>query len=131
MLGQTVLKSLSIPCPSLTLRNRPSCATLAASHGVNISTFNGLRASGALRSRNSLPGLQFTARNPSRGARHLRVQALFEKFTERSIKSVMLAQEWARNASDTEVNFQQLLNNVEFFKHPLLAASPTLTFYSL
>ncbi len=29
--------------------------------------------------------------------------ALFEKFTERSIKSVMLSQSWARDMSDSEV----------------------------
>ena len=38
-----------------------------------------------------------------RGRRSLRVHALFEKFTERSIKSVMLAQEEARRLLSAEV----------------------------
>jgi ATP-dependent Clp protease ATP-binding subunit ClpC len=46
---------------------------------------------------------------PPRARGALRVQALFEKFTERSIKSVMLAQEEARRMSATEVSTEHIL----------------------
>lgn len=45
-----------------------------------------------------------------RGQRHL-VYALFEKFTERSIKSVMLSQEICRSLGQTEVRDFEITNH--------------------
>lgn len=45
-------------------------------------------------------------RSPSRARSQVVVAALFEKFTERSIKSVMLAQQLARDMSSSEVRLE-------------------------
>lgn len=69
------------------------------------STFQGSRGLRQL-SRNLAP----TGCTKSRaGRRNLKVKAVFEKFTERSIKSVMIAQQEAKNFGATEVTTEHLL----------------------
>ena len=101
-----------------TLATRGVHAFSSAPSNVNINKYAELRACGVSQGLNRACGLvavrgSINGRS-TRGARHV-VYALFEKFTERSIKSVMLAQEWARNSGDTEVMFSLLtLNRTNF-----------------
>ncbi len=78
---------------------KSSAGGLAASHR-RITSFSGLGRSATLS--RQLSGLPMISRKQSERKCHV-VYALFEKFTERSIKSVMLAQEWARNNGELEV----------------------------
>lgn len=98
---------------SQTLARNPRHVGSAASR-LSIKSFSGLRASGAhplyLGGFVSRLGLNSQKRSQyiQGRSRHV-VYALFEKFTERSIKSVMLAQEWARNNGELEVLPQHIL----------------------
>jgi len=64
-------------------------------------TLNGHQFSDAAILRVAL--LKKSTHGPSETGRRLQVYALFEKFTERSIKSVMLSQEICRSLGETEV----------------------------
>ena len=90
-----------------TLATNPCYAASAASNRLKITSYAGFRATGAVQSHAFVSGLRLSSSRRSdcvQGrSRHV-VYALFEKFTERSIKSVMLAQEWARNNGETEVS---------------------------
>lgn len=113
---------------SQTLARNPRHVGSAASR-LSIKSFSGLRASGAhplyLGGLVSRLGLNSQKRSQyiQGRSRHV-VYALFEKFTERSIKSVMLAQEWARNNGELEASDFELFLTYEETKRcsfPFLA----------
>ena len=88
-----------------------------------LKSFSGLRASQPLPRQglgSGLPLISQTRRTHfvqgNRSSRH-GVYALFEKFIERSIKSVMLAQEWARNNGELEASNFKLLH-IDSMKRP-------------
>lgn len=106
--------STIIQTNSKTLARNPGHVGSAACRR-SIKSFSGLRASGTppVYLGGSVFRLRLNLQKRSQyiqgRSRHV-IYALFEKFTERSIKSVMLAQEWARNngeieASDFEMDF--------------------------
>jgi hypothetical protein len=94
-----------------TLSKNPCYVGSAASARLTIKSFSGLRASGMLTRQGLVPNLGLISQRRSQSvqgrSRHV-VYALFEKFTERSIKSVMLAQEWARNNGELEARVFEL-----------------------
>jgi hypothetical protein len=86
--------------------------SLTPLYAYRVHQYVGLRACGVSTCPNALARVTqgMKASNASPRGRRLVVFALFEKFTERSIKSVMLAQEWARNNGDPEVSLLVRLN---------------------
>lgn len=75
--------------------------SLVPSHHATLKSFSGFRAGAPLCSPAVVGSASPTVARRSRALQPVR--ALFEKFTERSIKSVMLAQEMSRTCGAMEV----------------------------
>jgi hypothetical protein len=115
--------SLNFQNSSKTLTRSSLHVAPGASYRLSIKSYAGFRATGALPRQNLVSGLRFHSQKGShcvQGRSRNVVYALFEKFTERSIKSVMLAQEWARNNSETEASKFELLTHFETTRRAIL-----------
>ena len=76
---------------------------LPVTRHARLRTYHGFRAGGVL-TRQALPVVLRSKTKITRSSGSLVIFSLFERFTERSIKAIMLAQEECRKIGDLEVS---------------------------